>query len=174
MGTDERFPGRRLQQCFVFFRLRPDDNLYAHPCDFVPVIDSHTGEVLSIDYPPTNAAPGDPAPPSSAEAYEASEKRAPFAAPKAPHNYLPEQIAMDDPTFKLRDTLKPIHVTQPEGVSYTMKGRVLEWEKFKVHVGFSYREGLVLSNITYNDGAKGERPLFYRLSVAEMGKRLSN
>ena len=87
-----------------------------------------------------------------------------------PHNYLPEQIMMDDPSFKLRETLKPLHVLQPEGVSYTMNGRVLEWEKFKVHVGFSYREGLVLSNITYNDDANGERPLFYRLSVAEMGE----
>jgi Cu2+-containing amine oxidase len=38
IGQDERFPGRRLQQCFIFARLRPDDNLYAHPCDFVPVL----------------------------------------------------------------------------------------------------------------------------------------
>jgi primary-amine oxidase len=30
------------------------------------------------------------------------------------------------------------------------------------------REGLILSNITYDDGVKGTRPLFYRLSVAEM------
>jgi primary-amine oxidase len=146
----------------VFIRLRPDDNLYAHPCDFVPVIDSHTGEVLSIDFPPTNENTV-----SSAEAYEASDKRAPFAPPMAPHNYLPEQIVQDEPDFKLRDTLKPLHVIQPEGVSYAMNGRVLEWEKFKVHVGFSYREGLVLSNITYKD-ADEERPLFYRLSVAEM------
>lgn len=38
VGIDERFPGRRLQQCFIFLRNRPSDNLYAHPCDFVPVI----------------------------------------------------------------------------------------------------------------------------------------
>lgn len=31
-----------------------------------------------------------------------------------------------------------------------------------------YSEGLILSNITYDDGANGTRPLFYRLSVAEM------
>jgi primary-amine oxidase len=31
-----------------------------------------------------------------------------------------------------------------------------------------HREGLILSNITYDDGVKGTRPLFYRLSVAEM------
>lgn len=123
----------------MFARLRPNDNLYAHPCDFVPVIDSHTGEVLSVDYPPTNPAPGEAFPPSSAEAYEASEKRAPFAPPMAPHNYLPEQIMIDEPEFKLRDTLKPLHVIQPEGVSYVMEGRVLKWQNWNIHVGFSYR-----------------------------------
>lgn len=139
IGTDERFPGKRLQQCFVFARLRPNDNLYAHPCDFVPVIDSHSGEVLSVDYPPTNPAAGEPFPPSSAEAYEASEKRKPFAPPMAPHNYLPEQIKIDEPDFKVRDTLKPLHVMQPEGVSYAMDGRVLKWQNWNIHVGFSYR-----------------------------------
>lgn len=38
IGIDERFPDRRLQQCFLFTRLRPEDNLYAHPLDFIPVI----------------------------------------------------------------------------------------------------------------------------------------
>jgi Cu2+-containing amine oxidase len=38
IGHDDRFPGRRLQQCFMFARLRPGDNLYAHPCDFVAVM----------------------------------------------------------------------------------------------------------------------------------------
>ncbi|GFZ48473.1 Copper amine oxidase 1 [Saitozyma sp. JCM 24511] len=168
IGQDERFPGRRLQQCFIFARLRPDDNLYAHPCDFVPVLDSHTGEVLSIDYPPTNPAPGESYPASSAKDYEAGPKRARIPPPMTPQNYLPEQIAKDDPTFKVRDTLKPLHVLQPEGVSYRMDGRTLRWQNWNIHVGFTYREGLVLSNITYDDGAKGSRPLFYRLSVAEM------
>jgi len=38
IGNDERFPGRRLQQCFVFIRTRPNDNIYAHPAEFVPVL----------------------------------------------------------------------------------------------------------------------------------------
>ncbi|WWD15630.1 hypothetical protein CI109_100052 [Kwoniella shandongensis] len=168
IGIDERFPGRRLQQCFVFARLRPNDNLYAHPCDFIPVIDSHTGEVLTIDYPPKNNEPGEPHAPSSADAYDAQPKRERFAPPMAGQNYLPEQIVMDEPDFKVRDTLKPLHVVQPEGVSYKLEGRVLTWQNWKIHIGFEFREGLVLSNITYDDGAKGTRPVFYRLSVAEM------
>ncbi|WVQ68310.1 uncharacterized protein L199_006517 [Kwoniella botswanensis] len=168
IGLDERFPGRRLQQCFIFARLRPNDNLYAHPCDFIPVIDSHTGEVLTIDYPHTNQKQGEAHPPSSAEAHAAKEPRERFAPPMSGQNYLPEQIALDDPTFKVRDTLKPLHVVQPEGVSYSLDGRVLSWQNWKVHIGFEFREGLVLSNITYDDGVKGTRPVFYRLSVAEM------
>jgi primary-amine oxidase len=143
-----------LQQCFIFARLRPDDNLYAHPCDFVPVLgelffglqglrakvaDSHTGEVLSIDYPPTNPAPGESYPASSAKDYEAGPKRARIPPPMTPQNYLPEQIAKDDPTFKVRDTLKPLHVLQPEGVSYRMDGRTLRWQNWNIHVGFTYR-----------------------------------
>lgn len=84
------------------------------------------------------------------------------------HNYLPEELAQDDPDFKLREGLKPIDITQPEGVSFKFEGRTLVWQNWKVHVGFNYREGLVLSNITYDDGKNGTRPLFYRLSVAEM------
>ncbi|WVF71054.1 hypothetical protein IAT40_005851 [Kwoniella sp. CBS 6097] len=168
IGLDERFPGRRLQQCFIFARLRPNDNLYAHPCDFIPVIDSHTGEVITIDYPHTNQKPGEAHPPSSAEAHAAHVPRERFPPPMAPQNYLPEQIALDDPSFKMRDTLKPLHVVQPEGVSYSLDGRVLSWQNWKVHIGFEFREGLVLSNITYDDGAKGTRPVFYRMSVAEM------
>ena len=41
-------------------------------------------------------------------------------------------------------------------------------------MGFSHREGLVLSNISYDDGSKGRRPLFYRLSIAEMVVPVSN
>ena len=103
------------------------------------MIDSHTGEVLAVDYPPTNSAPQEAAPSSSAKAYETSDKRAPFAPPMAPHNYLPEQIMIDEPDFKLRDTLKPLHVIQPEGVSYKMEGRLLQWQNWSIHVGFSYR-----------------------------------
>jgi primary-amine oxidase len=98
---------------------------------------------LSIDYPPQNSAPGEEYPPSSAADYEASLKngnaRKRFEPPMAPHNYLPEQLAIDEPDFKVRDTLKPLHVMQPEGVSYKLEGRVIKWQNWSAHIGFSYR-----------------------------------
>lgn len=46
---------------------------------------------------------------------------------------------------------------------------VVQWEKWACHVAFDHREGLVLNTVTYTDGLE-KRPLFYRLSIAEMGE----
>ncbi|EJT47203.1 peroxisomal copper amine oxidase (Methylamine oxidase) [Trichosporon asahii var. asahii CBS 2479] len=167
IAVDERFPGRRLQQCFVFARSRPGDNLYAHPCDLIPVLDSNSGEILTIDYPHSHSTT-DKHSPSGSDAYAKAEPRERFAPPKTNHNYLPEQIMQDEPNFKLREGLKPLHVIQPEGVSYSLAGRMMSWQNWNFHIGFNYREGLVISNVTYDDGAKGNRPMFYRMSIAEM------
>ncbi|EEB93993.1 hypothetical protein MPER_07277, partial [Moniliophthora perniciosa FA553] len=49
IGYDERFPHtRRIQQALVFARFSRNDNLYAHPMDFIPVIDANSREVLHI------------------------------------------------------------------------------------------------------------------------------
>ncbi len=48
-----------------------------------------------------------------------------------------------------------------------MTGREIEWQNWKFHSGFNYREGIVLNDITFKDGGN-LRPIFYRLSLAEM------
>lgn len=138
----------------MFARSRPGDSLYAHPLDFVPVFDSHTGELLALDFPPLNAQDGEPAPPSSAKDNAERPRKFRFPPPSTNQNYLPEQIKQDDPSFKLREGLKPIHITQvssdnfheyvlplqqPEGVSYNIEGRVIRWQNWSLHVGFNYR-----------------------------------
>ncbi|KXJ85675.1 copper amine oxidase [Microdochium bolleyi] len=64
-----------------------------------------------------------------------------------------------------RTTTKPYIVSQPEGPSFslTADSNCVEWEKWSFHVGFNYREGLTLHDIRYDS-----RPIFYRLSLAEM------
>ncbi|MBB4965266.1 primary-amine oxidase [Saccharothrix violaceirubra] len=62
-----------------------------------------------------------------------------------------------------RTTLKPISITQPEGVSFTVEGSEVTWEGWKLRVGFNAREGLTLHRISFN----GE-PVLYRASMAEM------
>ena len=49
-------------------------------------------------------------------------------------DFLPDLIAENDKGFKVRDDLKPLHVIQPEGVSFELNGNELEWQKWKMHV----------------------------------------
>ncbi|KAK7935602.1 copper amine oxidase [Apiospora marii] len=143
IGYDERHGNTiRLQQALMYYRPNPDDCQYAYPLDFCPIYDGEKKAIIGIDIPkvrrPLNKAP--------------------------PINYHPEAI---EKAGGYRTNLKPINITQPEGVSFQMKGRQLEWQNWKFHIGFNYREGIVFNDITYND--KGtDRPIFYRLSLSEM------
>ncbi|KAK7204349.1 copper amine oxidase [Myxozyma melibiosi] len=143
IGYDERFgTERRLQQAIMFYRSDIDDSQYSHPLDFCPIFDTETSEIIAIDIPAV---------------------RRPLS--KAPHANFHEKAV--EALGGYRTDIKPIVVQQPEGVSFKVSGREIEWQNFKFHVGFNYREGIVLSNISYND--HGEvRPLFYRMSLAEM------
>ena len=41
----------------------------------------------------------------------------------------------------------PLQVSQPEGVSFTLDGRLLRWQNWELRLGFNYREGLVLHTV---------------------------
>jgi primary-amine oxidase len=146
IGADERFGfDRRLQQGLAYWRASGVDNQYAHPLDFVVVVDTEREEVLRVDVRRVDG------------------KRVPV--PKKSHNFLP-QFIQDD---YLTDRLKPLDITQPRGVSFTMNGNELSWAGFHMHIGFNYREGIVLSDICVDDiYEKRRRTIFNRLSVAEM------
>ena len=78
--------------------------------------------------------------------------------PQRPGNYLPKDVG------QLRNDLKPIQITQPEGTSFSVEdGYRVRWQKWEFMVGFSPREGLILYHIFY-DGL----PLFRSLRLAEM------
>ncbi|KAF3062450.1 Copper amine oxidase 1 [Daldinia childiae] len=143
IGYDERHGNKiRLQQALMYYRPNVDDCQYQYPLDFCPIFDAEKQEIIAIDIP---------------------KVRRPLSK-AAPINYHPAAI---EKAGGYRNDLKPINITQPEGVSFKMKGRELEWQNWNFHIGFNYREGIILNNITYND--KGTvRPIFYRLSLAEM------
>ncbi|MFE3000803.1 primary-amine oxidase [Nocardia sp. NPDC059246] len=73
-------------------------------------------------------------------------------------NYLDPQYRGPD-----RTTLKPISITQPEGVSFSLEEGHLRWENWDMRVGFNSREGLTLHQISLDS-----RPVIYRASVPEM------
>ncbi|KAF9567748.1 peroxisomal copper amine oxidase [Agrocybe pediades] len=178
IGYDDRFPQRRrVQQALCFARFSEHDNLYAHPLDFIPIIDAHTEELLHVDFPPHYVrqddgsvkltAHGTAPPPLAADALAASQRER-LPPPRKAWDFLPDLMAQtEEGGYKPRQDLKPLHVVQPEGVSFKMDGNVLEWQNWKMHIAFTHREGIAISTITYND--HGEiRPIMYRLSLAEM------
>ncbi|KAL1931914.1 hypothetical protein VTP01DRAFT_8970 [Rhizomucor pusillus] len=138
---------KRLMQGLVYYRNSPDDNQYAHPLDIFPLYSVNEMKVLDV--------------------IVAKRRNNKFERPTIPmedHQYLPEQLGED----KLRKDIKPIEITQPEGVSFQINGHELSWQKWNLHISFNYREGIVLSNISYKDMDGIVRPLFYRVSLAEM------
>ncbi|KAF8899406.1 peroxisomal copper amine oxidase [Infundibulicybe gibba] len=176
IGYDERFPQhRRIQQALVFARFSEHDNLYAHPMDFVPIIDAHTEEVLHVDFPlhykqtpssPRLPVPTTEPPPLSTDSLEYAQ-RGRIPPPRKAFDFLPDLMKKTAEDYKPRTDIKPLHIVQPEGVSFKMNGNELEWQKWKMHISFTHREGIALSTITYNDNGE-VRPIFYRLSLAEM------
>ena len=78
-----------------------------------------------------------------------------------PHE--PKEYHHDLQSQPERTDLKPLVVHQPQGVSFTVDGYLINWQKWRFRLGFNWREGMVLHDVTY-DG----RELFYRLSLNEM------
>lgn len=75
----------------------------------------------------------------------------------------------EDTGHPLRETQKPIVITQPEGPSFTVtNGNHVEWERWSLDVGFDMRDGLVLHNVCFDDPIKGRRRILNRASIAEM------
>lgn len=80
---------------------------------------------------------------------------------------IPPDTAAIRPTKNLRTDVKPLQITQPDGPSFTVDGFKVEWQKWRLRVGFNAREGLVLHTISYQDKGQ-ERPVMHRMSMAEM------
>lgn len=124
-----------------------DSNHYAFPLPISPVLDSIDYKVIRIDRLPTGAD------------NKIKEPR-PYQH-KPPNEYISEHQ-------ELRPDLKPLHVIQPEGASFTLTpvgetGYVMEWQKWFFRIGYNQREGMVLYDVRYQG-----RPLFYRVSLSDM------
>jgi primary-amine oxidase len=137
IGYDDRFPNhKRLQQCLLFARYKPHDNFYAHPLDFSPVLDSNTFEVIHIDFAAHRTKPGGTLSVTSTKPRDLEKDdftscgRERIRPPTKSFEYLP-----DISGIKLRDDIKPLHIIQPEGPSFKVDGNVLEWQKWKMHIG---------------------------------------
>jgi primary-amine oxidase len=131
----ERYRDRRLGWCDIWYRETPDGNPYAHPVSGLKVVvDMNTLELLEL------------------------ENDHDHGQPDVDAEYVPGPW-----TGEQRIDLKPLHITQPDGVSFTLDGTELRWQKWSMRLGFNHREGPVIYQVSY-DG----RDIAYRMSFAEM------
>ena len=130
--------GVRLSRALCWVKANPTDHGYARPIEgVIPVVDLNKMEVIRV------------------------EDHGVIPLPPKDGNYTPEYVK------NYRTDIKPLEIVQPEGPSFQVKDHEITWQKWKIRVGFTPREGLVLYNVTYTDGDV-ERPIFYRASLAEM------
>lgn len=151
-GSDTTSPLPRLITYMVYF-LPPgadaDSNHYAYPLPICPVVDTATRKVVQIIEAPTGGV-GD------------GNKNT--LNKEDPVGHLTKNEWVEDlMDIPVRNDLKPIHISQPEGPSFTIEGNRIKWQKWDFILTFNYREGIVLHDIHYDN-----RSVFYRLALAEM------
>lgn len=132
--------GRRILRGLAFVQEFPEDSAWAHPVDgLVAYVDVVSKTVDQVlDF-------------------------GPVAVPAEHGNFTDPEM-----TGPMRTTQKAIHITQPEGPSFTVRdGNHVEWEKWSLDIGFDVREGVVLHNVAFDDGAR-RRSILKRASIAEM------
>jgi primary-amine oxidase len=134
------FKGRRVAWTDVWHRAEPAANPYANPvAGLHPIVDLNTLELLDL---------GD-------------------SGVLAPAPTMGEYVPRLVPGLRLRDDVRPLHVHQPDGVSFTLDGHELRWQRWSMRIGFNHREGLTLHAVGYEDSGR-VRPVAHRLSFAEM------
>jgi primary-amine oxidase len=62
---------------------------------------------------------------------------------------------------------KPILVTQPQGLGYTLTGHQVAWENWRFHVRPDQRVGMVISTVRWADG-QDVRPVLYEGHLSEI------
>ena len=136
-GRDEESE-RRLARGVAFVKPKPGDNEWAHPVDgVIALVDLNTLEVLRV------------------------EDHGVVPVPEESGNF---DAAAGAP---LRTDIAQLEITQPDGTGFAVDGRVVRWQRWQLHVGFTPREGLVLNRVGYEDGGR-LRPIMHRASLSEM------
>jgi primary-amine oxidase len=130
--------GRRLVRAPAYVRHYPEDNGYAHPLEgLIACVDLNAREVVEVV--DLDAVP----------------------VPEADGNF--GAAARIEP----RDDLKPLDIVQERGPSFEIDGHAIRWHKWRLRISTNAREGLVLHEVSFDDGGR-ERPILYRASISEM------
>ena len=128
----------------------PDSNFYGYPLPLIPILDVHKREIVRIDRLATGG---------EQDGLKKGTHSKNILEHCQPAEYVPELLKGG-----VRQDLKPLNVSQPDGPSFKVTDdSLVEWQKWRFRVGFNHREGGTIHDIRY-DG----RSVLYRLSVSEM------
>lgn len=131
--------GKRLLGGIAYYRASADDNGYAHPIE---------GLVAYVDL-------------DAQKIHRLVDSQDVIPVPRVNGNFDARAVS------SYRTDLKPLDISQPEGVSFRVDGHAIVWQNWSLHISFNAREGLVLHEIAYNDAGR-VRPILFRASVSEM------
>ena len=131
-------PGHRAHRAIAFVRESKTDNGYARPVQgLIAHVDLDDGRVAHLE------DHGDvPLPPEHGRYDAASQPR-------------------------LREPPKPLAITQPEGVSFTIDGNLIAWQGWQFRVTMHPINGLVLHQLRYNDAGE-VRSILHRAALSDM------
>ena len=132
-GLDVERDGRRIARAVAYLRACEADNGYAHPIESL-IAYVDVDECRVLEIEEIDVKPI----PEADGAYGAG-------------------------AVEFRDDLRPIEITQPEGVSFTVEGNEVRWHRWSLRAALDPQEGLVLHDVRF-DG----RPVLHRASCAEM------
>ena len=130
--------GHRAHRCIAFVREDKTDNGYARPVQgLIAHVDLTAGRVAHLE------DHGDwPLPPESGRYDAASQPR-------------------------LREPLKPLRITQPEGVDFSVDGNAIAWQNWEFRVTVHPTNGLVLHQLGYRENG-ALRPILHRAALSDM------
>jgi primary-amine oxidase len=130
--------GRRLCASLAYLVERPGDLPYARPIEgLIAYVDLDSMTVTRVLDPDPVPVPADPG------RYDAASMPA------------------------MREGLRPLEITQPDGPSFTVDGHEIRWQNWRFRWSFNPREGLVLHTIEWDDHGT-VRPIIYRAALSEM------
>ncbi|MEM9607250.1 MAG: primary-amine oxidase [Actinomycetota bacterium] len=130
-------PTGRVLRVLAFLAEDPGANYYAHPIDGLSAF-------VDVDSGAVHLI--------DLGVIPVPERSADYAADRMP---------------SLRDDLKPLEITQPEGPSFDVDGHVITWQNWHLRISVHPIEGLVLHDIRYRDGDR-DRPILHRAALSDM------
>ena len=130
-------PGTRMLRTIAFVRTHKTDNGYARPVHGVIAHVDLTSQKV-IRVEDTGVVP-----------------------------FPPEAGNYDSESVPVRQDLRPLEITQPQGPSFQVDGHAIRWQRWQLRISLHPTHGLVLHDVGYEDGGE-VRKLLHRAGLAEM------